>query len=208
MKKLAFTIVAGALILGAGAGYGTHFAISYHANAVMVKAEELESSSQEVELTEEEKTKLQALIAELKTKYEEIKNFQVAGTTVGAIAGALVGAIVSAVPALMNRSNIKKAIENVALCKENVRAVEAVGKEVKEEFKIANEKYDKAIKVIESLGKELSNLETKLNGIENDNASLKQDNAELKELIIVMINNNPTCVANGVAELINQKFGK
>ena len=78
-----------------------------------------------------------------------------AGTTIGAIAGAVVGAIVSMIPALLNRSNIKQAISTVALTKEIVDSNAELAENVKKDFNITNENYNKAISSMKDISAEL-----------------------------------------------------
>ena len=217
MKRKPFALMMTALIMGTLAGFGCHYVIESQKDAIALKAEEISSqqSEQSAELSEEEKSKLQSFIDELQRKYEEIKNIQVAGTTVGAIAGALVGAIVSAVPALLNRSNIKKAIENVAVVEKNLDATNEVLSNVKEKFGIVNENYDKTIAVINALSNELTTVKNELRKAESnyesikaDNEELKKSNDDLKELLILMVNHTKEYVATGTAEYVNSKFRK
>lgn len=206
MKKSHFAVAALALVLGAGIGISTHFAIEAQANAVVALAEEAQSSMSSEEVTEEEKTKLQSIIDELVKKYDEIKNIQVAGTTIGAIAGALVGAIVSAIPAILNRSNIKKAIEAVDVCQGNVAKTGEVLEVVKEKYDISNANYDSVTKLLGELNDELKATKAALSSAEEAYAVLSKENKDLQEIIIVMANHTRELVGNGTAEMINAKF--
>lgn len=205
MKKKHFTIVFLALTLGAFAAIGTHFVIGAQADAIMAVAEETQTSA-EAEPTDEEKSRLQEIIDELTAKYNQIKDIQVAGTTIGAIAGALVGAIVSAIPALLNRQNIKKAIENVGVCQENVSKVGEVLTVVQEKFDVTNENYVKAVEAVNALSKELKDIKASLEVAEENYAALKQDNDQLREIVVLMVNHTKEYVANGTAEYVNSKF--
>ena len=214
MKKKPFMIVCIALIMGAFCGICTHMVIETQAEAFLVKAEEMQSSVDEV-VSEEEKSNLQKIIDELTAKYNQIKDIQVAGTTIGAIAGAIVGAIVSAVPAIINRSNIKKAIESVDACKQNVAKVNDVLSVVKEKFGIANENYEKAIEVINMLSEELKTVKASLEqaeenyvALKQDNVALQHDNEKLRDIIVLMVNHTKEYVANGTAEYVNSLFKK
>jgi len=210
MKRRILFVALSALTLGASIGICSHFAIESQANAIMVKAEDSQAvlDSQANELTPEEQSKLQEIIDELHKKYNEVKDVQVFGTTIGAIAGALVGAIVSAIPALLNRKNIRSALDMVGLCKGYVDNVGKMAKEMGEKFDATNEKFDKAIGKIEGLGKELEALQTALEQTEASYAVLKAENEDLKDLIVIMANHTKELVANGTAEIINQKFKK
>lgn len=212
MKKKHFTIACLALTMGAFAGIGTHFVIESQADAIMAKAEEIQSSA-DAEPTDEEKSRLQEIIDELTAKYNQIKDIQVAGTTIGAIAGAIVGAIVSAIPAIINRSNIKKAIENGGVCQENVVKVNEVLSCVQEKFGIVNENYAKAIEAVNMLSEELKTVKASLEqaeenyvALKQDNVALRHDNEQLREIIVLMVNHTKEYVANGTAEYVNSKF--
>lgn len=210
MKKRILFVALSALTLGASIGICTHFAIESQANAIMVRAEDSKAvaESQAEELTPEEQSKIQAIVDELYKKYNEIKDVQVFGTTIGAIAGALVGAIVSAIPALINKKNIHSALGVVGVCKGNIDAVGKMAKEMGEKFDVANGKFDKAIEKVEGLGKELDALKATLEQTEASYDVLKAENEDLKELIVIMANHTKELVANGTAEIINAKFKK
>lgn len=210
MRKKPFTIIGLALILGALAGLGTNFAIESRADSIMVVAEGLGA---EEPTTEEERSRLQTLIDELQRKYNEIKDVQVAGTTIGAIAGAVVGAIVSAIPAIINRSNIKKALAAVAVCQENVRKVNDVLDTVQSKFGLVNDNYGKTIGIITQLSDELRTVKKSLEqaeknyvALKEDNVALKNANEELRQITVLMVNHTAEYVANGTAEYINSKF--
>ena len=193
--------------VGTITGFSIHAYYQDKANAVQQSIEQAERVD-EADLTEEEKTKLQILLDELTDKYNEIKNLQVAGTTVGAIAGAVVGAVVSMIPALLNRNNIKKAIEEVNLTRNLVDESREIAKQVKEQFNIVNENYEKAIEEMNCLSQNLSKAQELLEKVSDENAIIKAENAELKDILLNIVNHTKELVANGVANEVNKKYLK
>lgn len=199
------------IILGMGAvGTATGFSVNAYyqnkANEVAQQVEAQEEIANDENLTEEEKSKLQIVIDQLTAKYNEIKDIQVAGTTIGAIAGAVVGAIVSAIPALLNRSNIKKAIENVNITRNYVDETIKVAEEMKNEFDITNKSYGEVIKFLKETSAQLSKTDDMLKAVLESNDKLSAENAELKEILMGIVTNSKDLVASGIAEQLSKKY--
>ena len=198
------------LCLLAGAGVGMGIA-SFRDNAPMVvyaEGEETseETTSEEVLSEEEKESKLQELLDELNAKYQEIRDTQIFGTTIGAVLGAVVGAIISFVPSLINRKNIKNAIEEVSLTRTIVDDNKKMAEKIKEDFNITNENYDRVIGVMGDISKELKATENLLKKVSDENERLSQENAELKDILLNMVNHSKELVASGVAEALNKKY--
>jgi len=209
-KRNLFGLMFACMCLLAGAGVGMGIA-SFRDNAPMVVYAEGEETSEETTseevLTEEEKeTKLQELLDELNAKYQEIRDTQIFGTTIGAVLGAVVGAIVSFVPSLINRKNIKNAIEEVSLTRTIVDDNKKMAEKIKEDFNITNENYDRVIGVMGDISKELKATENLLKKVSDENERLSQENAELKDILLNMVNHSKELVASGVAEALNKKY--
>jgi len=209
-KRNLFSLVFACLCLLAGAGVGMGIA-SFRDNAPMVVyaegEETTEPTTNEEELTEEEKeSKLQELLDQLNAKYQEIRDTQIFGTTIGAIIGAVVGAVVSLAPSLINRKNIKNAIEEVSLTRTIVDDNKKMAEKIKEDFNITNENYDKVITVMGDISKELKTTENLLKKVSDENDRLSNENAELKDILLNIVNHSKELVASGVAEALNKKY--
>jgi len=201
--------------LGAGVGVGTYYAMEAQIQPIVAHADEVEEQIESEETSEEEKADLQDILNAITEKYYEIKNLQIAGTTLGAIVGAILGAVVSMIPALMNRSNIKKAIETVGTTKVIVDSNTKLAKELKDQCDINNANYDKAISEMEGLGKDLGDLKgvlsntlDELDGVKKENALIHEENRELKDILLTMASHSKELVACGVAEALNKKYNK
>ena len=200
------------IILGMGAvGTATGFSVSAYyqnkANETSQLIEKQEEIANDENLTEEEKSKLQTIISELEAKYNEIKDIQVAGTTIGAIAGSIVGALIGMIPALINRANIKEAIDFSRTVKVQVDCNDKLFKEAKEKFDITDKKYDQVIEINNKLGSLLDKALNRMEGLEKQNEILSSENKEIKEMFLIYVNNDKEAVASGVAEKLNKKFG-
>ena len=209
-KRNLFSLVFACLCLLAGAGVGMGIA-SFRDNAPMVVyaegEETTEPTTNEEELTEEEKeSKLQELLDQLNAKYQEIRDTQIFGTTIGAIIGAVVGAVVSLAPSLINRKNIKNAIEEVSLTRTIVDDNKKMAEKIKEDFNITNENYDRVIGVLGDISKELKTTENLLKKVSDENDRLSHENAELKDILLNIVNHSKELVASGVAEALNKKY--
>lgn len=209
-KRNLFSLVFACWCLLAGAGVGMGIA-SFRDNAPMVVyaegEETTEPTTNEEELTEEEKeSKLQELLDQLNAKYQEIRDTQIFGTTIGAIIGAVVGAVVSLAPSLINRKNIKNAIEEVSLTRTIVDDNKKMAEKIKEDFNITNENYDKVITVMGDISKELKTTENLLKKVSDENDRLSHENAELKDILLNIVNHSKELVASGVAEALNKKY--
>lgn len=208
MKKrfLIPLIILGMGAVGTAAGFSVNAYYQNKANETAQLIEAQENIQGDETLTEEEKSKLQIVIEQLTAKYNEIKDIQVAGTTIGAIAGAVVGAIVSMIPALLNRSNIKQAISTVALTKEIVDSNAELAENVKKDFNITNENYNKAISSMKDISAELEKTKNLLVKVSEENTVIKTENEELKDILLNIVNHSKELIANGVAEAINKKY--
>lgn len=193
--------------VGTAAGFSVNAYYQNKANETSQLIEKQEEISNDENLNEEEKSKLQTIISELEAKYNEIKDIQVAGTTIGAIAGSIVGALIGLIPALFNRQNILKAIDNVQSTKTLVDDSVNLAKQVREDYQITNKNYDTAIKTMEDVSKELETTKNLLVQVSNENTEIKAENKEIKEMFLIYVNNDKEAVASGVAEKLNKKFG-
>lgn len=143
---------------------------------------------------------------ELEDKIEELRDRQIFGTTLGAIVGALVGAVISLVPSLLNRSNIKKAIEEVALTKRVVDNNISLAKDIQSKFDITDENYNKVIKYANDLSTALDKTNAVLNTLLEKYEVLEQENKDLKEILLQMASHSKELVANGLAEQLNKSY--
>lgn len=204
--------------LGAGVGASVYSEIHQN-NIVMVRAEDgtdTTTSSEDTttdettseEVPSEEESKLQSLIDELKAKYEELKEVQIFGTTVGAIIGAVVGAVVALAPSLLNRANIKKALDEVDLTRRIVDDNKALAEKIKEDYGITNKNYDKAIEAMEEVSKSLDSAQKQLKVVMEENEKIKEENAELKDILLNIVSHTKELVATGIAEKLNSKYNK
>ena len=194
--------------IGASVGMMTYAHYNAEANVIMVRAEDAESEleSSEEELTEEEKAEIKDLLAELKAKYQDIRDRQIFGTTIGTIIGTVVGAVVSMIPALLNRKNIKNAIEEVALTRQIVDSNEKLAKKLKEDYQITNEHYDKVVNEMGNINAILATTQKMLEKVSEENAEIKAENKELKELILDLFSHSEVLVALGVSEDVFKKY--
>lgn len=168
-------------------------------NIAEVKAEEIVEPEPIVE--EEEESTLDKYINEFNEKYEEIKNKQIAGTTIGGIVGGLVGAIIAFIPAVLNRANLKESRTQLNTAAENVVAI-------KEKYNIVDPKLDDVISVLKSSAKRLdeaSKLAEKSEALIKD---LEEMHKEDIELLLSVISSSPELVKNGVAEKLNKHFNR
>lgn len=143
---------------------------------------------------------------ELEDKIEELRDRQIFGTTLGAIVGAIVGAVLSLVPSLLNRSNIKKAIEEVALTKRVVDNNISLAKDIQSKFDITDENYNKVIKYANELSTALDKTNAVLNTLLEKYEVLEQENTDLKEILLQMASHSKELVANGLAEQLNKNY--
>lgn len=215
MKRFRF-IALTLMCLLAGAGVGMGIASFHNVTPVVVHAEGEETSEEPAESsepveepkdnTEEEAGRIQELIDELTAKYEQIKNIQVAGTTVGAIVGALIGAVVSFIPAMMNRSNIKKSIEDLSLARNTVKNVHEELVKIQKTYDIQHEEFTNVVGTVNKLSKSLDSVNSLLNKALEENEKMHNENAELKDILIQIASNNSELVSKGVAEAIASKY--
>lgn len=208
-KRNLFSLVFACLCLLAGAGVGMGIA-SFRDNTPMVvyaegEEEPTEPTSEEP-VENEEDSKWKELYETAIQKYEEIKNKQIAGTTIGALVGAVVGAIVSFIPAMLNRSNIKKSIDDLVIARGHVERLHSELEAIKTDFKIQKAEFDVVVKSVEGLEKNLGKMEKILEKVLGDNANLHKENAELKEMIIDLFSHSEVLVALGVSEEALKKY--
>jgi len=210
MKKryLIPLIILGMGAVGTAAGFSVSAYYQNKANETAQIIEKQEEIASDENLTEEEKSQLEAIITQLENKYNEIKDIQVAGTTIGAIAGSIVGALIGLIPALLNRANIKEAIGFTTFTRNLVDTNQKYLEEAKERFEISNKKYDQTIEVMGSLKEQLEKTEKHLILVEKQNEQLSIENGELKDIILTFVCNDKEAVASGVAELLSKKYLK
>ena len=208
MKKrfLIPLIILGMGAVGTAAGFSVNAYYQNKANETAQLIEVQENIQGDEALTDEEKSKLQIVIDQLTAKYNEIKNIQVAGTTIGAIAGSVVGAIVGLIPALINRSNIHEALDFTRSAKIQTEANGKLLEEFKEKFEITDKKYNDVIEANKLLGKTLESVEKRLDESLKKQEEVSNENKELKEMFLTYVAHNKEAVANGVAEQLTKKY--
>ncbi len=208
MKKrfLIPLIILGMGAVGTAAGFSVNAYYQNKANETAQLIETQENIQGDETLTEDEKSKLQIVIEQLQAKYNEIKDIQVAGTTIGAIAGSIVGALVGMIPALINRSNIKEALGYVTFARKLTETNEEILKTVQDKFDITDKNYNKVIEINHQLGEELKKTEERLEKVEAQNAELKTENAEIKDVLLTIALNNKDLIASGTAEQLAKKY--
>lgn len=173
--------------------FGFGFSVA-NSNLKMVKAEEIVEP--EIEEVEEEKT----LLDEFNEKYEEIKNKQIAGTTIGGIVGGLFGAIVAFVPAVLNRTNLKNAKDKIDLATKEVITI-------KEKYNIVDPKLDDIVNVLKLSAKKLEEASKLAEKTDEIVASLTKKHEEDIKLLLTIIASSPELVKSGIAEKLNEQFG-
>lgn len=208
MKKrfLIPLIILGMGAVGTAAGFSVNAYYQNKANETAQLIEVQENIQGDEALTDEEKSKLQIVIDQLTAKYNEIKNIQVAGTTIGAIAGSVVGAIVGLIPALINRSNIHEALDFTRSARVQTEANGKLLEEFKEKFEITDKKYNDVIEANKLLGKALESVEKRLDESLKKQEEISNENKELKEMFLIYVAHNKEAVANGVAEQLTKKY--
>lgn len=211
MKKQTIGLVCLCLLSSAGVGASVGMATYAHynkeANIIMVKAEDAESELESSEdITEEEKNKLQEYIEVLEKKYAEIRDTQLFGTTIGTIIGTVVGAVISLIPALLNRNNIKKALEEVSLTRAVVESNEKLAKRLQEDYKITNDNYLNVVKELGIVSADLKTTEKLLLKLSDENAEIKAENKEMKELMLELFSHSSVLAALGVSEEVFKKY--
>ena len=200
------------LALGFAVGMTVNKAYDNQIVAVYAEGEQAEQEA-ETATSEEEASKWKELYEEALQKFDELKNKQIAGTTLGAIVGAVVGAVVSAIPAMLNRSNIHTAIDNLGVARRDVSALHETLATVRDEFKINNGNLDKAIKSVNMLEKDLGLAQSMLEKVLADNEQLHKENAlisaenkEIKDLLLAVFSQSTVLTALGISEDIFQKY--
>lgn len=155
--------------------------------------------------SEEEPSKWKELYEQALAKLEKAKQTEFLGTTVGAVVGAV---IVLGLSALANKLN-----------KENIRSLQDFGRNA---LKTSKDFYDKGKECLEK-GQEL--VETgkdAINAAKSLNEQSKKEVEKMKEqlaeerrvrleerkVFLTYISNDPTLVANGTAEKLNNLFRK
>lgn len=216
MKKRTLGLIGLTLFASLALGFAVGMTVNKtYDNQIVAVYAEGEQAEQEIETatSEEEASKWKQLYEEALKKFDELKNKQVAGTTIGAIVGSIVGAIVSFIPAMLNRSNIHTAIDNLGVARRDVSALHETLATVRDEFKINNENLDKAIKSVNMLEKDLGLAQSMLEKVLADNEQLHKENAlisaenkEIKDLLLAVFSQSTVLTALGISEDIFQKY--
>ncbi len=216
MKKRTLGLIGLTLFASLALGFAVGMTVNKaYDNQIVAVYAEGEQAEQEIETaaSEEEASKWKQLYEEALKKFDELKNKQVAGTTIGAIVGSIVGAIVSFIPAMLNRSNIHTAIDNLGIARRDVSALHETLATVRDEFKINNENLDKAIKSVNMLEKDLGLTQSMLEKALADNEQLHKENAlisaenkEIKDLLLAVFSQSTVLTALGISEDIFQKY--
>lgn len=216
MKKRTLGLIGLTLFASLALGFAVGMTVNKaYDNQIVAVYAEGEQAEQEIETatSEEEASKWKQLYEEALKKFDELKNKQVAGTTIGAIVGSIVGAIVSFIPAMLNRSNIHTAIDNLGVARRDVSALHETLATVRDEFKINNENLDKTIKSVNMLEKDLGLAQSMLEKVLADNEQLHKENAlisaenkEIKDLLLAVFSQSTVLTALGISEDIFQKY--
>lgn len=209
MKKKTLGLLGICLLASAGLGMCTGMCIKdSYKNQIAVVYAESEQAAENIEnaSTQEEIDEWKKLYEQAMAKFNEIKNKQIAGTTIGAIVGAVVGALVSMMPALLNRANIHKAIETVAITRSVADNGKKIAEDVKEKFNITDKKLDKSIEIMDNLSKSLEIAVKKLEIISSENAEIKEENKELKELFMLVFSSSTVLTSLGISEEAFKKY--
>lgn len=216
MKKRTLGLIGCMLFASLALGFAVGMTVNKaYDNQIVAVYAEGEQAEQEIETatSEEEASKWKQLYEEALKKFDELKNKQVAGTTIGAIVGSIVGAIVSFIPAMLNRSNIHTAIDNLGVARRDVSALHETLATVRDEFKINNENLDKTIKSVNMLEKDLGLAQSMLEKVLADNEQLHKENAlisaenkEIKDLLLAVFSQSTVLTALGISEDIFQKY--
>ena len=216
MKKRTLGLIGCMLFASLALGFAVGMTVNKaYDNQIVAVYAEGEQAEQEIETatSEEEADKWKQLYEEALKKFDELKNKQVAGTTIGAIVGSIVGAIVSFIPAMLNRSNIHTAIDNLGVARRDVSALHDTLATVRDEFKVNNEHLDKAIKSVNMLEKDLGLAQSMLEKVLADNEQLHKENAlisaenkEIKDLLLAVFSQSTVLTALGISEDIFQKY--
>lgn len=200
------------LALGFAVGMTVNKAYDNQIVAVYAEGEQAEQEAENAS-SEEEASKWKELYEEALQKFDELKNKQVAGTTLGAIVGAVVGAVVSAIPALLNRSNIHSAIDNLGIARRDVQSLHDTLATVRDEFKVNNEHLDKAIKCTEQIDNKLNETQLLLEKALADNAKLHEENAlilikeeKMEKLLLAVFSQSTVLTALGISEEVFKEF--
>jgi len=204
--------------VGTCVGVSTHYLLNNRANAAMVMAEDISEdtssedissediSSEDSALPEEEESDLQAVIDELTRRYDEIRDTQIFGTSIGAIIGAVVGAVVSLTPSLLNRTNIKTALEEVTLAKRIVDDNKALADKLKKDYAITSENYDKVVVTMGNVSDTLDKTQRALYKLSQENAEISAENKELKALILELFSQSKVLTSLGISEEVFKKY--
>lgn len=210
MNKKTFGLVCLCLLAGAGvgacAGVTIYSQFEKQANIVMVAAEEVSEELTSEELTDDEIDALQDLLDDLNSKYDELRDTQIFGTTIGTLVGALVGAVVSLAPSLLNRSNIKTAIEEVSIAKSIIVETTKLAEQVRKDYAITDDKYNKVIKSMTDISSTLEKTQRAMVKLSSENAEIKAGNKELKEILLMIISQSGVLTALGVSEEAFKKY--
>ncbi len=216
MKKRTLGLIGLTLFASLALGFAVGMTVNKaYDNQIVAVYAEGEQAEQEIETatSEEEADKWKQLYEEALKKFDELKNKQVAGTTIGAIVGSIVGAIVSFIPAMLNRSNIHTAIDNLGIARRDVQSLHDTLATVRDEFKVNNEHLDKAIKSVNMLEKDLGLAQSMLEKVLTDNEQLHKENAlisaenkEIKDLLLAVFSQSTVLTALGISEEIFQKY--
>ena len=156
----------------------------------------------------EETTPIEDIIAEIEKTYEDIKNYQVAGTSIGVIAGVAVSILVSMIPSLINRSNIKKSLRQVENANALLKQSKEISKKAQNEFVEVVSQYKETIKNLNASNNDLVTTRETLEKYASEFKKLRAENSELKDILLKIVANNPNLVSKGVSEEIISKYSK
>ena len=157
---------------------------------------------------EEETTPIEEIITNIEKTYEDIKNYQVAGTTIGVIAGVAVSILVSMIPSLINRSNIKKALKQVENANSMLKQSKEISKKAQSEFVEVVSQYKETIKNLNLSSHDLALTKETLEEYVSEFKKLRAENSDLKEILLKIVANNPNLVGKGLSEEIVARYSK
>lgn len=157
---------------------------------------------------EEETTPIEEIITNIEKTYEDIKNYQVAGTTIGVIAGVAVSILVSMIPSLINRSNIKKTLKQVENANSMLKQSKEISKKAQSEFVEVVSQYKETIKNLNLSSHDLALTKETLEEYVSEFKKLRAENSDLKEILLKIVANNPNLVGKGLSEEIVARYSK
>lgn len=212
MKKkfLLPILIALPLLVGGVTAAVTYSSFESDKQYIAVYAEELESEepTSEEGATEEEISKWKEYYEKALQMYNDIANKQVANTTVGGIISAAVSAIVSFLFSMLNRHRIMQATDTAKLAKEDYDLALGELKGLKEKYEITSPKLDKAIETFEKGSDVMGKLIEKTDKLIVYCEKSQENHDEDVQFLLEIISSSEELVRNGIAQKLNEKYGR